>query len=96
MDVDGESVKLQIWDTVGQEGYGAITRAFYRGANGIIFAYDVTNRVSDHTPPADCSSSGGSRPPLCHHGLSRHWSVLIDVGLSNVWRRGHLSVCGSG
>ena len=39
------SVKLQIWDTVGQESYGAITRAFYRGADGIIFAYDVTNRV---------------------------------------------------
>ena len=57
MDVDGESVKLQIWDTVGQEGYGAITRAFYRGANGIIFAYDVTNRVSDHTRPPTAAAA---------------------------------------
>ncbi|CAG9331139.1 unnamed protein product [Blepharisma stoltei] len=36
-------VKLQIWDTAGQEDYRSITRTFYRNAHGIILMYDLTN-----------------------------------------------------
>ena len=34
------------WDTAGQERFRTITSAYYRGADGIIMVYDVTNEVS--------------------------------------------------
>eukprot|EP00792_Barthelona_sp_PAP020_P004109 TRINITY_DN1891_c0_g2_i1.p1 TRINITY_DN1891_c0_g2~~TRINITY_DN1891_c0_g2_i1.p1 ORF type:complete len:207 (-),score=62.01 TRINITY_DN1891_c0_g2_i1:73-663(-) len=40
--LNGQDVKLQIWDTAGQKKYQTITTAFYHGAHGIVVAYDVT------------------------------------------------------
>ena len=44
MNVDGTRVKLAIWDTAGQERFRTLTPSYYRGAQGVIFVYDVTNR----------------------------------------------------
>eukprot|EP01089_Gocevia_fonbrunei_P001618 TRINITY_DN1149_c0_g1_i1.p1 TRINITY_DN1149_c0_g1~~TRINITY_DN1149_c0_g1_i1.p1 ORF type:complete len:245 (+),score=56.50 TRINITY_DN1149_c0_g1_i1:99-737(+) len=44
--LDGKFVKLQIWDTAGQEKFRTITSSYYRGAHGIIVAYDVTDEAS--------------------------------------------------
>lgn len=35
--------RLIIWDTCGDEKYKAITRQYYRDAQGIVLVYDVTN-----------------------------------------------------
>jgi Ras-related protein Rab-39B len=45
----GVRVKLQLWDTAGQEKFKSITKSYYRNTAGIIVVYDITNRKSfDH------------------------------------------------
>jgi len=39
-------IKLQIWDTAGQENFKSIIRSFYRGSIGVLLVYDITNRNS--------------------------------------------------
>ena len=38
-----EDVKVKIWDTAGQERFRTLTHAFYKQADGVIVAFDVTN-----------------------------------------------------
>ena len=58
-------VKLQIWDTAGQESFRSITRNFYQGSDGVFLVFDITNRgsfediqnqwlreIRDHTSPS--------------------------------------------
>ncbi|KAL3982229.1 Ras-related protein Rab-43 [Acanthocheilonema viteae] len=44
--IEGKRVKLQIWDTGGQERFRTITQSYYRSANGILLCYDLTCRQS--------------------------------------------------
>jgi small GTP-binding protein len=40
--IEEKLVKLQIWDTAGQESFRSITRIFYRGAHVVFLTYDIT------------------------------------------------------
>ncbi len=35
-------VKLQLWDTAGQEKFQAVTKSYYRNSLGVIIVYDIT------------------------------------------------------
>ena len=42
--IEDKVLKLQIWDTAGQESFRSITKIFYRGAHTAILGYSITQR----------------------------------------------------
>jgi Ras-related protein Rab-18 len=47
--LNSDRMKLSIWDTAGQERFRTLTSSYYRGAQGVILVYDVTQRETfDH------------------------------------------------
>ncbi|XP_029868344.1 ras-related protein Rab-10-like isoform X4 [Aquila chrysaetos chrysaetos] len=40
---NGTRVKLQIWDTAGQERFHTLSTSYFRGAQGFVLVYDITN-----------------------------------------------------
>lgn len=45
-EVDGLKIKLQIWDTAGQQKYKTITQNYYRNSNGAIISFSINSRDS--------------------------------------------------
>lgn len=46
INIDNKLIKIQCWDTAGQCRFRTITNSYYRGANGVIITYDITNKKS--------------------------------------------------
>ena len=44
--IDNKNIKLQIWDTAGQEKFKAISKNYYKGAAGVMLVYDITKKKS--------------------------------------------------
>ena len=44
IDINNRKIKLQIWDTAGQEIFRSISRSYYRGTAGVLLVYDITNK----------------------------------------------------
>ena len=44
--MDGKKIRLQIWDSAGQERFRNITNSYYRNCSGIIIVYDITSHES--------------------------------------------------
>ena len=44
--VDNTTIKLQLWDTAGQERFRNVTSSYYKGTQGCLVVYDVTDKQS--------------------------------------------------
>jgi small GTP-binding protein len=59
-------VKLQIWDTAGQESFRSIARSYYRDAEGALLVYDSCRRESfKHLPRWLEEARQFGKPDLC-------------------------------
>ena len=46
VEIGDKKVKMQIWDTAGQERFRNVVSTYFRGSNGILLIYDITNKDS--------------------------------------------------
>lgn len=76
----GESVKLMIWDTAGQEEFDSITASYYRGAGACAIVFSSTDRASFEAverwkQKVEAEFEGKTYPILC---LVQNKADLID------------------
>ena len=46
VNIKDRNIRIQVWDTAGQESYRAVTRTYYKNSACAIIVYDITNRKS--------------------------------------------------
>jgi small GTP-binding protein len=51
IEINGKTVKLQLWDTAGQEKYKSMVASYYRGANVALVVFDITSHESFDSLP---------------------------------------------
>jgi small GTP-binding protein len=51
LNLNGKTVKLQLWDTAGQEKYKSMVASYYRGANVALVVFDITSHASFDSLP---------------------------------------------
>ena len=44
MNVSGIDIKMQIWDTAGQEKFRSITESFYKGCQAVLLVFDLSDK----------------------------------------------------
>ncbi|XP_070959649.1 ras-related protein Rab-33B-like [Oncorhynchus clarkii lewisi] len=53
IEIDGETIKVQLWDTAGQERFRkSMVQHYYRNVHAVVFVYDVTSSASFRSLPA--------------------------------------------
>jgi small GTP-binding protein len=70
--------KLNIWDTCGDEKFRAITRQYYKEAQGILLVYDITNKESFENIDKWIEDIKNSAPSNCVIFLVGNKSDLAD------------------
>ena len=46
ININGADINLQIWDPAGEERFRSITQNYMKGADGILYVYDITQKSS--------------------------------------------------
>ena len=49
--INNQTVKLQVWDTAGQEKYRSMVSSYYRGAHVALIIFDLTSHASFEALP---------------------------------------------
>ena len=66
--MDEKIIKLQIWDTAGQESFRSVTRIFYKGAHVVFLCFDLT-REDTFNRNHESRNATILSPPIVSHCL---------------------------
>ena len=56
--INSKIIRLQIWDTAGQETFRSITRAYYKNSVCAVLVYDITNQNTFENIDTSVNGSG--------------------------------------
>ena len=79
--LEGNDVKLQMWDTAGHDRFRGITASYFRGAKGFLLLFDVTRRSTFD----DIRDSWA--PEVCQHSNLKSPLVIVGIRHDHTTRR---------
>lgn len=95
VEIGGKRVKLQIWDSAGQERFRALTASYYRGAHAVAIVFDLTcidsldavqnvwlDEIDRHCPSSACRVVIGNKNDLIKNREISHDQVSHAMNTS--------------
>ncbi len=90
--IQGLNVKLYIWDTAGQEKYRSIVSSYFKGCDGVMLVFDLTNPASFISVTTKWYELAKSKSPdaqLLLVGNKSDLDINIDEKQPELWARDH-------
>mgnify|MGYP006279093871 FL=1 len=100
MQIDDKIIKLQIWDTAGQESFKSLNKIFYRGSHWVFLVYDITreetfNNIEDWLKEVKMNTGNDCMTYLIGNQIDNEDSREVSIekannyakeaGISHVW-----------
>lgn len=77
VEMNGKQMKLQLWDSAGQERFRTIASSYYRGAHGVVVVFDLTDAKSFESVDSWLEEIG-EHAPTVRRILIGNKSDLVD------------------
>ena len=78
IEIDKKNIRLDLWDTAGEERFRSITKSYYSGADGIVFVFDLGNPKSFKTLKTWIEGAKDNVKPNIEFVLAANKSDLKD------------------
>ena len=91
--VENQPVRLQIWDTQGQEQFFSLTRSYFRNCQGAVIVFDLTNRKSLDSVGKYFAIFKDDSPADAHENIVLVGTKVDDVENRQITREQAEEVC---
>ena len=92
MQIDDKIIKLQIWDTAGQESFKSLNKIFYRGSHCVFLVYDITreetfHNVEDWLEGVKMNTSNDCMTYLVGNQIDNEDSRVVSIDKANTYAK---------